>query len=197
MTETIEKSGILRDLKIYACASSNGSMFGTYAFAYRITDGDGVTVACNLSEDAVLFSGSVDQGHHAALLDALPCIRPAILDRSAEWLQATADDPKKLSEELEAPRSLTIITSKGDAIFRAYTYPTETLVASGFKQKSGHLWANAAWIARFLAEAEELGVTVLCRPAETIEEEVTLELTRNEGKRRWSRAQKQLRAKYQ
>lgn len=191
------KPGVLRDMKIYVTANGNNSMFGVFASTFRLTDNEGTTILTNVDEEAILHSGSTDVGHHAALLEALPRISPVVMSGIDTWLTEERPGSARLVDEIGAPRTLTIITSKGDGIFRAYTHTAEELLATGFKQKSGQLWSNAAWIARVLADAEDLRLAVRCRPAESVQEVATLELTRNEGKRRWSRAQKQLRAKYQ
>jgi|GEM_PF-3869194 len=189
-------TGILRDLKIFITASGTNSMYGVYAFTYRVIDADGETILSNVDDPVEITSGTTDQGHHAALLHIIPRIRPAILDRVTGWLKA-GGKREDLTAELLKQRQLTIITSKGDAVFRAYTHTPEELLATGFKQKSGHLWANAAYIARALAEAEELCLSLACRPAESTREVVLLELTRNEGKRRWMAGQKEIKQRFQ
>jgi hypothetical protein len=198
MTEEHSKvpEGILRDLRIFISASGTNSMFGVYAFTYRVIDAHGETILSNVNEPVEIISGTTDQGHHAALLYIIPRIRPAILDRVTGWLKA-GGTLETLQAELFEKRQVTVITSKGDAVFRAYTHTPEDLLATGFKQKSGHLWANAAYIARALAEAEELGFVLTCRHSQTIQEDALLELTRSEGKRRWIAGQKELKQRFQ
>lgn len=186
-------SGILRQLYAYCTANGEALPFApTHVFSYRVEDAAGNVVITNMDDAMrpVEVTGPVTQGFHSCLLEILSKLPATILDRVGEWLAAKQRTTEELEAELRAPRTLTIVTSKGDAIFRAYTLPAGELAASQFKQKSGEPWRYAAWIARVLAEAEALGVTIKCRPEATDKEALTLTLVRSRGSQRGSLAKK-------
>lgn len=188
MSDTNRTRGILRDLRIYCTSNGENSGFAAYAYTYRVEDAAGNLVYTNASEKVTEHSGTNDRGYHACLLDWLPKWRRHVLDRLSV-LSAEGDvDGGEITAELLAHRTLTIVDSGTGGIFKAYTLPAGELVDLQFRKSSSEFIGNAAWVARVLAEAEEMGVTITCRQPATIHETAELGAIRKVGKKRWMQA---------
>lgn len=180
----------LRDLVIYISSNGQAGMWSqSHVFTYRVVDSaTGETVYSNEATPAKQQSGGPDLGSHAALLDFLPRLKTSIMER---WAEEGKTDPESrgilsLLDETSQERTLTIITSDGDRTLKAYTVPPAELIASNFKWASGGHVANAAWIARVLADAEAMRLSVRARPHANPTEEQAWHEVRRAGKRRWT-----------
>ncbi|MGR9131737.1 hypothetical protein [Rhizobium leguminosarum] len=180
---------ILRDLRIYPASNGqNASMFPAHCFTYRVEDSEGNLVFTNADQPADIEMGSHDIGFHKCVLDWVRYRwRPEILDR----LVRTGAEGADLTAELYAPRTLTIVDTGVDGVFKAYRMLPEEVAQGGLKRSGGGSFvANAAWVAAVFAEAEDHNTTIKLRKPEGVHEVATLEQVRNEGKRRWLRAKK-------
>lgn len=192
MTEEHEPdthSGVLRSLKIYATSNGQNGGFSSHLFTYRVEDEQDNLVYTNADAAPELVDGNQTLGFHGCLLDWLWRWPHLVDDRiKQDTLNGIRREPLAIVEELRAPRQLTIITTHTDGVYEVYTHQARDLVASTFHKKSGKLFANHEWILQVLLRAEENRTVITCRQPESIHEEVTLAIVRNEGARRWNRS---------
>lgn len=189
--------GVLREVRVYcASAGNNQGQFPQHVYVVNVEDEAGNRVWSNSDDPAAMESGSTDKGFHKCLLAWLGNWRNCILDRLGTWLKHTGTTGSATTEELTAPRRLVVIAPEGDRTFSAYRLPPAELVQQRLKKADGRLYANAAWIAQVLAEAEEQGITIVCRAPCSVAETASLELAQNEAKRRWKVASREQRAQF-
>ncbi len=185
----------LRDLRIYLSSNGNTQGFASYVVTYRVEDQTGQVVYTNERVPGAIHGGSPDLGFHAGLLDWLPRWQ-ALLE--GQWSQdeaagltaggAVVDALGPGLRSIGADRTLTVVTSEGDKVMKAYTVPPAELVASGFRWANGQLIGNAAWVSRVLADAEEMRVSIKARAMAGVPETMALNEVRRAGKRRWTAA---------
>jgi len=180
---------ILRDLRIYSTSNGvNNSMFPAHCITYRVEDHEGNLVFTNADEPAEIEAGSHDVGFHKCILDWVRYNwRPAVMARLFDW-KARMGAEADITAELFAPRTLTIVDTGVNGVFKAYRMLPEEVAQGGLKRSGGSFVAHAAWIAQVFADAEDHNVTIKLKKPESVHEVATLEQVRNEGKRRWARA---------
>jgi hypothetical protein len=194
-TTMADPNDTLRDLRIYLSSNGNTQGFAQYVYTYRVEDQAGQVVYTNEGTPGTIHGGSPDLGFHACLLDWLPRWRDMLEGQWSEDLAAglkaegsAVDALGPALRSIGADRTLTVVTSDGDRVMKAYTVPAAELVASGFHWANGQLIGNAAWVSRVLADAEEIRVTIRARPLAGVPEELALNEVRRAGKRRWTAA---------
>lgn len=184
-------NGILRNLKIYITANGNNTtVYPSFVPTYRVEDEAGNIVSSNEELAATRHDGRPDAGHHACLLDFLPKLKNLVLEH---WGAAGVDDPsfrgnESLLEETLAIRRLTIVTTDGEGILKAYTVPPAQLVETGFKWPSGSPVANAEWVKQVFMEANANRLTIEARKPTDADEENALAAVRKAGRKRWAKA---------
>lgn len=188
MTHTItaarDLAEVLREVRIF-CASSgdNTSLYPSHVYGSRVIDTEGKEVWSSIEDMKAHEEGTVNVGFHKCLLRWLPVFYAKILEGVAASVARGDGTPEDIPAEVEAPRKLIIVAPDGDRIFDAYRVPVGELVARGFTKPDGKQYANAAWAAHVLAEAEAMGFSIECRPPADVPERALLELTQNELKR--------------
>ncbi len=183
---------ILRDLRIYTSSNGkNDSMFPAHCFTYRVEDNEGNLVFTNADKPTEILGGNHAVGFHECILDWVRYRwRPAILAHLPAWLSSSQSKGEDFTAELYAPRTLTIVDTGVDGVFKAYRMLPEEVAQGGLKSGASSFVGNAAWIAQVFADAEVHNVTIKLKKPESVHEVATLEQVRNEGKRRWTRAKR-------
>jgi hypothetical protein len=186
---TDTKPGVLRDMRIYCTANGPNGGFATHVYTYRVEDENDALIFTNGAMPPNLVDASQALGFHACLLDWLQRLPDVVVGRlQADTASGIKREPVEIVEELAAPRTLTIVTTHVDGTYEVYTHSVEELVASRMKRKGGELWSNYGCVLEVLLEAEANSVTIKCREPESVHEDATLGLVRNEGRRRYHKA---------